>query len=39
MLKLLTQKDKSLESYQKIVFKDTLLQIKTIDIGSIKYFG
>ena len=39
VLKHLSQKDKKLDAYQKLVFRDTLLSIKSMEFGSIKYFG
>ena len=38
-LKLLSLKDKRPETYEKLVFRDTLLQVRSLEFGSIKYLG
>jgi len=39
MLKLLSLNDKNIDTYEKLVFRDTLLSIRSIEFGSIKYLG
>lgn len=38
-LKLLSLKEKKPDHYEKLVFRDALLQVKGIEFGSIKYLG